>query len=87
MGIEVLVSFPETVAKLFDEFFVNHSYLSSRQLQFLDLLRKFIVEKGEIRKKDLIQSPFTMIHPEGIRGIFQPKEIDEIVSLTERFAA
>jgi type I restriction enzyme R subunit len=83
----VLESFPETVSKAFDHFIASHSYLSSRQLQFLDLLRNFILEKGDLQKKDLIQSPFTMLHPEGIRGIFKPKEIEEILTLTERLVA
>ena len=34
-----------------------------------------------------IESPFTMIHPEGIRGIFNQKEIDEILSLTQQVVA
>jgi type I restriction enzyme, R subunit len=61
--------------------------LSSRQLQFIDLLRNFILEKGELTRRNLIESPFTMIHPEGIRGVFNPKEIEEILSLTEKLIA
>ncbi|MCK5506644.1 MAG: restriction endonuclease subunit R, partial [Thermodesulfovibrionia bacterium] len=87
LGIEMLESFPETISKAFVQFLVSHSYLTSRQLQFLDLLRKFILEKGDLQKRDLIQSPFTMLHPEGIRGVFNPKEIEEILALTERVVA
>jgi type I restriction enzyme R subunit len=84
LGIEMLESFPETVAKSFDAFIAAHSYLSGRQLQFLDLLKGFILEKGELQKRNLIESPFTLIHPEGIRGVFNPKEINEILVLTEK---
>jgi type I restriction enzyme R subunit len=87
LGIEILQSFPETVSKGFDEFIAAHSYLSSRQLQFLDLLRTFIIEKGELTRKNLIESPFTLLHPEGIRGIFNPNEINEILKLTEKLIA
>ena len=87
LGIEVLVTFPETVSKAFDEFIAAHSYLSSRQLQFLDLLKEFILDKGEVSKRNLIESPFTLLHPEGIRGVFSPKEIDEIVGLTQKLIA
>jgi type I restriction enzyme R subunit len=87
LGIEVLETFPETVSKAFDTFIKEHSYLSSRQLQFMDLLKKFILEKGDLQKRDLIQSPFTMLHPEGIRGVFSPKEIDEILVLTNKLLA
>ncbi len=87
LGIEVLESFPETVSKAFDQFISTHNNLTSRQLQFLDLLKGFILEKGDLQKRDLIQSPFTMLHPEGIRGVFKPKEIEEIVKFTERLLA
>jgi type I restriction enzyme R subunit len=28
-----------------------------------------------------------MIHPDGIRGVFNPREIDEILSLTQKLVA
>ena len=87
LGIEILESFPETVSKAFDDFLKHHSYLTSRQLQFLDLLRKYILENETLTRKNLIESPFTLIHPEGIRGIFSIKEIDEILTLTQKVLA
>ncbi len=87
LGIEILQSFPETVSQAFDKFIAAHSYLTSRQLQFLDLLRKFIIENEVLTKKHLIESPFTLLHPEGIRGVFNTKEIDEILQFTEKLSA
>jgi len=87
LGITILETYPETVSKAFDNFIATHTYLTSRQLQFLDLLRKFIIDTGALSKKNLIESPFTLLHPEGIRGIFNQKEIDEILSFTEKLIA
>lgn len=87
LGIEILESFNETVSKAFDEFIAKHSYLTSRQLQFLDLLRNFILEKGELQKRNLIESPFTLLHPQGIRGVFSPAEIEEILLFTQKLIA
>ncbi|WP_347839970.1 DEAD/DEAH box helicase family protein [uncultured Draconibacterium sp.] len=87
LGIEILETFAETVTKAFDQFVNQHSYLTSRQLQFLDLLKNYVLEKGEITKRNLIESPFTMIHPEGVRGIFNAREIDEIIELTNKVLA
>ena len=42
---------------------------------------------GTVKKSDEDQSPFTVIHPQGIRGVFSPAEINEILELTERLAA
>lgn len=87
LGIEVLRSFPETVSESFDQFIRQHSNLSSRQLEFLNLLKNFIIEREKVEKKDLINAPFTVIHPQGIRGVFNPAEINEILQLTESLAA
>jgi type I restriction enzyme, R subunit len=87
LGIEVLKSFPETVSETFDRFIQQHSNLSSRQLEFLNLLKGFIIDREKVEKKDLINAPFTVIHPQGIRGVFSSAEITEILQLTERLAA
>lgn len=87
LGIEVLKSFPDTVSEAFDQFIQQHTNLSSRQLEFLNLLKHFIIEREKVEKKDLINAPFTVIHPQGIRGVFSPAEINEILQLTEQLAA
>lgn len=87
LGIEVLKSFPDEVSAAFDQFIRAHTTLSGRQLEFLNLLEKFIIEREKVDKKDLINTPFTVIHPQGIRGVFSPAEINEILQLTERLAA
>ena len=87
LGIEHLSSFPDTVSQAFDHFITEHSNLNSRQLDFLRLLKDFMIEREKVEKRDLIQSPFTVIHPQGIRGVFTPAEIEEILSLTEKLAA
>lgn len=71
LGIEILKSFPETVSEAFDQFIAQHSNLSSRQLEFLNLLKGFIIDREKVEKKDLINAPFTVIHPQGRR--FQAK--------------
>jgi type I restriction enzyme R subunit len=87
LGIEVLQSFPDTVSAAFDRFIRAHTTLNSRQLEFLGLLKNFIVEREKVEKRDLINTPFTVIHPQGIRGVFSPAEISEILQLTQRLAA
>jgi type I restriction enzyme R subunit len=87
LGIEPLESFAETVTRAFDDFISRHSYLTSRQLQFLDLLKNFVLEKGDVSKRNLIESPFTLLHPEGIRGVFNQREIEEIIELTNKVLA
>jgi len=87
LGIEILESFPDTVSRSIDQFIAEHRSLTSHQLQFLNLLRDYLIHRGGIDKRDLIQAPFTIIHPSGIRGVFSPTEIDEILALTQKLAA
>lgn len=87
LGIEVLESFPATVSRSIDQFITEHPRLTSHQLQFLNLLRDYLIHRGGIEKRDLIQAPFTVIHPSGIRGVFSPAEINEILTMTQRLAA
>lgn len=87
LQIEVVHSFEETVTQAFDEFIKQHNNLSNNQIEFMTVLKKYLVDKGKIEKKDLINPPFTQLHPQGILGVFSPKEIEEIITVIQRIAA
>ena len=87
LGLERLASWTETVTTAFDRFIAEHNTLTAMQIQFLQTLRTFVLQTGRVEKRDLIEAPFTQIHPKGIRGVFQATEIDEILAFTERLVA
>lgn len=87
LGLEILESYPDTVSKAFEQFIQSHTDLTSLQLDFLKTLKDFVIEKETVQKRDLIESPFTVLHPQGIRGLFTPVQINEILTLTQRLAA
>ena len=87
LGIEILESFPETVSKAIEQFIQIHSDLTTTQLDFLKLLSEYIIDNGDIQKRNLIQAPFTLIHPDGIRGVFSPNEIKELVEIANNLVA
>jgi type I restriction enzyme R subunit len=87
LGLEKLKRFPDEVGAAFDQFIRSHTTLNGRQLEFLNLLKDFIIEREKVEKRDLINAPFTVIHPQGIRGVFAPAEINEILLLTATLAA
>ena len=87
LGIEILESFPATVSRSIDQFITEHPTLTSHQLQFLNLLRDYLIDRGGIEKRDLIAAPFTILHPSGIRGVFSPTQINEILEMTESLVA
>ena len=87
LGIEEIATFNETVSTLFDEFLKEHNNFGEKQIQFIMTLKTFVLQRGSVAKRDLINVPFTQLHPEGVRGIFKPEEIDEILSLTQKIVS
>jgi len=87
LSIETLENFPDTVSASIEQFIAEHTTLTSKQLAFLNLLKDFIIEQGDIEKKDLVSMPFTTIDSKGILGVFAPSEIEEILTLTKELVA
>lgn len=87
LQVEVIHSFEETVTIAFDTFITEHNNLSNNQIEFMKVLKKYLIDKGKIEKKDLINPPFTQLHPQGIMGVFSPKEIEEIITIIQKVAA
>jgi type I restriction enzyme R subunit len=87
LGLEKLDSWPSTVTRAFDDFISAHTTLTALQIRFLQTLRTFILQTGKVRREDLIDAPFTQLHPDGIRGIFPPAGIQEILTMVDGLAA
>lgn len=84
MGIGGLVTFSEKVSEAFAEFIAEYNTLSSNQIQFLIVLRDFIINNGELTKKDLVQEPFTKLHNRGFLGLFDASMQEKILLFTNR---
>jgi type I restriction enzyme R subunit len=49
----------------------------------MQILKTFILEQGKVEKENLIDRPFTNLHPKGIRGLFSNSELTEIIEFIE----
>jgi type I restriction enzyme R subunit len=87
LGVERLEAWPETVTQAFDAFIAAHTGLTGLQIRFLQTLKTFILQTGRLAKQDLVDLPFTQIHPRGIRGVFKPGEIEEVLRLAGSLVA
>ncbi len=87
LGIEEMATFTEAVSVAFEEFLREHNNFGEKQIQFILTLKTFVLQRGVVEKRDLISAPFTQLHPEGIRGIFKPDEIDEILYFVSKMQA
>lgn len=86
LGLEKLSTWSEEVTLKFDRFISEHNdFYTSKQIQFLQALKTFILQTRNIDKKDLINPPFTQFHSRGIQGLFTPSEIAEIYAFSQQF--
>ncbi len=87
LGLERLPSWPEAVTSAFDDFVARHTTLTELQHRFLGTLKTFVLQNRRVERKDLVDAPFTQLHPKGIRGVFAGAELHEVVALAEGLVA
>lgn len=83
LDVETLPSWEVTVQRAFEELIARHNTWTSLQIRFLQTLKSFVLERGRVRREDLISEPFTRIHPRGVRGVFGDDELAEILAAVE----
>ena len=84
MGIGSLVTFSEKVSEAFSEFIAEHNTLAPSQIQFLIVLRDFIINNGDLTRSNLVNEPFTKLHARGFLGLFDQQMQTEILSFTDK---
>ncbi|NOT78654.1 MAG: hypothetical protein HOP07_06580 [Bacteriovoracaceae bacterium] len=83
LGLSLLPTRTEDINSAFDAFISKHNYYTVAQIQFIRTIKTFIVDQGSVKREDLVDRPFTNIHPLGIRGLFGENEIVEIEKFIE----
>jgi type I restriction enzyme R subunit len=87
LGVAPLERWPTQVSRVFEEFIASHTTYSALQIRFLQTLRTFVLQRRQVARTDLVDAPFTQIHPSGVRGVFGPGEIDDVLRLVEDLVA
>jgi type I restriction enzyme R subunit len=87
LGVQPLESWSTVVTREFDQFIAVHTTYSALQIRFLQTLRTFLLQRRKIEKRDLVEAPFTQLHPSGIRGVFDSASIAEILQFASAVAA
>lgn len=76
----------EAVNNRFSDFIFTHPELTANQVSFLNLLKNHISRYGAIDIEQLYKSPFTMLHSDGLDGVFMDEQmIDELIAIIETF--
>lgn len=63
--------------------FLNGKTLRANQIEFLNLIVDHLTEHGSMDARLLYDSPYTDFSPRGVDGVFESKEVDELVSILE----
>src|SRR5438034_913816 len=87
LGVAPLERWSTYVTRKFDEFIAAHTTYTALQIRFLQTLRTFILQQRRLERRDLVDSPFTQLHPDGARGVFPARDIEEILGFAEGLVA
>lgn len=75
----------EAVHQRFTQFVQEHPHLASHQIKFLDLLQNHIAKYGAIEIERLYEPPFTLLHSDGLDGLFQEPLAGELLQIIGTF--
>ena len=63
--------------------FLAGKTLRANQIEFLNLIIDHLTEHGSMDARLLYDSPYTDFSPRGVDGVFESKEVDELVSILD----
>jgi type I restriction enzyme R subunit len=77
--VRSLVGLDREAAKQALAGFVSGRTLSANQIEFIDLIIDYLIDRGVIDPRRLCESPFTDLDDQGVSGVFAPGDVREIV--------
>jgi methylated-DNA-[protein]-cysteine S-methyltransferase len=60
--------------------FLQDRTLSSNQIEFVNLIVDYLIQRGWMDPSSLYESPFTEISAKGVEGVFDPKEVERLLA-------
>jgi len=63
--------------------FLTGKNLRANQIEFLNMIVDHLTEHGSMGARLLYDSPYTDFSPRGVEGVFESKEVDELLSILE----
>lgn len=61
--------------------FLDGRRLMGNQIQFIDEMVNHLTEHGSMEAARLYESPYTDFNPQGVEGVFNPPEVEQLVSI------
>lgn len=85
LGLSDLPSREEQIKEAFEAFIAQHAHFSSRQVNFLRVIRSAVLRRAQLTSQDLEEPPFS--HVGQVRELFTETEIYEILQFANSLAA
>jgi type I restriction enzyme R subunit len=79
--VRSLVGMDRNAAKGAFADFLSRRILTANQIEFVNLIIEHLTERGAMDPRRLYESPFTDFDDQGVSGIFQQADVQEIVQL------
>jgi type I restriction enzyme, R subunit len=76
-----LIGLDRNAAKNALSAFTQGTTLRANQLQFLDEIVNHLTEHGAMEPSRLYESPYTDFSPRGVDGVFDSKQVDQLISV------
>ena len=76
-----LVGLDREAAKRAFTKFLSGKIPTANQIEFINLMIDYLTQRGFMGPSTLYESPFTDISPRGVEGVFEPKEVTQLLSV------
>ncbi len=81
--VRSLIGLDREAAKVSLNSFLTGKTLRANQIEFLNLIVDHLTEHGIMDARALYDSPYTDFSPKGVDGMFDSKDVDELVSILD----
>jgi type I restriction enzyme, R subunit len=81
--VRSLVGLDRDAAKRAFEGFLTGRSPTADQIEFLNMIIDHLTERGAMEPRLLYESPFTDVDPMGISGLFEHKDVEQLVSILD----
>ncbi len=85
LGMDTLPGYEQIVAAQFQKFITAHQF-NADQIRFLRAVQSVFLQKRQLALADLYQEPLTNFGEDAVDRWFNSREIDELLSLTNRIS-
>jgi type I restriction enzyme, R subunit len=83
--IRELVGLDRNTAKLSFAQYLEGSTFNANQIRFVETIIDYLTQNGVIDPGLLYEPPFTDLHYEGLDGVFEADDADQIISIVRSF--